>query len=337
MNILAVDDDELCLDVLEHTLRREGHRVHKASNGEEALEVLDRGECRLVVSDWEMPRMNGLDLCREIRRRDTRGYTYVILLTSHEGTDDVVSAMAAGADDFVTKPFHPAELGARIRVGARIASLETREMTIFALARLAESRDPETGHHLERVQSYSQVLATQLSHSSRYADQIDDEFVRLVFLTSPLHDIGKVGIPDAVLLKPGRLSDEEFDIMKTHTVMGAETLAAALERYPEARFLQIARDIALTHHERWDGKGYPHGLEGESIPLCGRIVALADVYDALTSKRVYKDAFSHVVAKSLILEGRGKHFDPEVVDAFLNVEAEFQEIRQRFSTGASPN
>ncbi len=154
---------------------------------------------------------------------------------------------------------------------------------------------------------------------------------QLIYLTSPLHDIGKVGVPDAVLLKPGRLSNDEFEIMKTHAALGAETLDAALKRYPSARFLKIARDIAATHHERWDGTGYPAGLSGPQIPLCGRIVSLADVYDALASKRSYKNAFSHQVARSIILEGSNTHFDPDVVDAFLQIEHEFLSIRERFS------
>ncbi len=335
MQILIVDDDELSLDVLEHALTCEGHSVLRARHGREALEILQQGECRLVISDWDMPHMTGIELCQAIRSRDFGGYIYLILLTSHRGTADLVEGMSAGADDFITKPFHAAELAVRVRVGCRIVSLETRDMAIFALAKLAESRDPETGHHLERVQCYSRALAEQLGRNSRYAAQIDKEFIRLIYLTSPLHDIGKVGIPDAVLLKPGRLSDDEFAIMKTHAMLGAETLDAALQRYPSARFLQIARDIAATHHERWDGTGYPAGLSGQQIPLCGRIVSLADVYDALTSKRTYKDAFSHHVARSIILEGSNSHFDPEVVDAFLEIEDEFLDIRARFSAERS--
>ena len=150
-------------------------------------------------------------------------------------------------------------------------------------------------------------------------------------LTSPLHDIGKVGIPDCVLLKPDRLSDTEFAIMKTHATIGARTLDAALQKYPDAKFLRIARDIALTHHERWDGSGYPAGLVGTAIPLCGRIMALADVYDALTSKRIYKAAYSHDIAKTMIIAASGSHFDPDIVRAFVRAERQFLEIRSRLS------
>ena len=166
--------------------------------------------------------------------------------------------------------------------------------------------------------------------------EIDAEFIRLIYQTSPLHDIGKVAIPDFVLLKPGRLSNAEFEIMKSHTTLGAETLDAALQRFPEARFLRMARNIAATHHERWDGTGYPLGLKGEEIPLCGRIVALADVYDALTSKRCYKEAFSHLIARSIIEKDTGTHFDPRIVAAFLAAEDEFLSIQRRFSTADNP-
>lgn len=199
------------------------------------------------------------------------------------------------------------------------------------MAKLAESRDPETGAHLERVRSYSRTLAQHLAGMEKFRDQVDAEYIRLIYLTSPLHDIGKVGIPDCVLLKPGRLSDSEFEIMKEHAAMGARTLDAALRQFPNVKFLQMARDIAATHHERFDGNGYPGKLVGAQIPLCGRIVAVADVYDALTSKRVYKNAFGHEIAKSIILKDSGSHFDPDIVEAFIQNEAAFRAIWAKFS------
>ncbi len=245
--------------------------------------------------------------------------------------------MSAGADDFISKPFHPAELLVRVRAGERVLALETRDVAIFAMAKLAESRDPETGAHLERVRRYSRTLAQRLAWNPAYYDQIDDNYTQLIYLTSPLHDIGKVGIPDSVLLKPGRLTAEEFDIMKTHAMIGARTLDAALHEYPGATFLQMARDIAASHHERFDGSGYPDRLRGTDIPLCGRIVALADVYDALTSKRVYKDAFGHDHARNVILEESGRHFDPSVVEAFLQCESQFIDIHRQFAEQRSPD
>jgi putative two-component system response regulator len=331
MRILIVDDDAMALEMLRHALTRAGHTVDSATNGREALEVLQRGNCRLVISDWEMPEMSGVELCRAIRAGDSAGYIYVVLLSARVGDQDTLEGLRAGADDFMTKPFNPAELALRVGIGERILSLETRDLTIFAMAKLAESRDPETGAHLERVCSYSRVLAQHLACLPRFQQEVDAAYARLIYLTSPLHDIGKVAIPDSVLLKPGRLSDREFEMMKEHTLLGAKTLDAALSQHPEARFLRMARDIAASHHERWDGTGYPNKLKGAEIPLCGRIVALADVYDALTTKRVYKGAFTHDVARSIIVEGRGTHFDPDIVDAYLANESTFVDIRARFA------
>ena len=336
MRVLIVDDNEIELSILENGLANAGYEVQCASDGREALEILRRGDCRLVVSDWVMPVMTGIDLCKQVRRGDFPSYVYFLLLTSRDSLAERLEGMAAGADGFIPKPYEQAELIAQIRAGERVVALETRDVAIFALAKLAESRDPETGAHLERVQNYSRVLARHLAGHPKFQDQIDAEFVHLLYSTSPLHDIGKVGIPDHVLLKPGKLDPAEFDIMKRHTLIGADTLEAALKRFPEARFLGMAKDIAASHHEKFDGSGYPAGLKGEAIPLCGRIVALADVYDALTSKRVYKDAFSHESAKGIILKDAGRHFDPDVAAAFVATEAEFLAVRQPFTQETSP-
>jgi putative two-component system response regulator len=331
MRILIAEDDEIAIEVLRRTLTKAGHEILCAANGREALELLRAGGIRLVVTDWEMPEMDGLNLCRIIRSGEFSGYIYTILLTSRDTSEEKVVGLAAGADDFIAKPFNPAELLARIQTAERVLSLETREVAIFALARLAESRDPETGAHLERVRSYSRVLAQHLAGLESMSQMVNAEFIRLIYQTSPLHDIGKVGIPDSVLLKPGRLSDSEFAIMKTHTQIGAQTLDAALEQFPGITFLQMARDIAATHHERYDGTGYPAGLKGEQIPLAGRIVSVADVYDALTSKRVYKNEFSHEVAKAIIVKESGTQFDPMLIDVFLATEPQFIAIRDRYS------
>ena len=331
MRVLIVDDNRLALTVLRNALVTSGYEVVSAGNGREALEVLRDGSCRLVISDLEMPEMDGLELCRAIRADGTHGYVYVMLLTSHDAREERVAGRRAGADDFISKPFDAQELLARVETAERILSLETRDVAIFAMAKLAESRDPETGAHLERVRAYSRVLATHLAGLEKFRGEINAEYIRLIYLTSPLHDIGKVGIPDCVLLKPGRLSDHEFEIMKTHATLGAQTLDAALRQFPGVKFLQMARDIAATHHERFDGTGYPNRLVGCAIPLCGRIVALADVYDALTSRRVYKDAFTHDIARSTILSEVGAHFDPDIIEAFTAHEREFGAIRLEFA------
>lgn len=327
MRVLIVDDDDITAAILEHALVRFGYDVAVARDGREAFDLVRTGQYRMVVSDWCMPEMTGVELCRQIRKRQTGGYIYIILLTSNSRTEDIVEGLNAGADDYITKPFQPRELQVRLRAGERILSLESRDLTIFALAKLAESRDPDTGAHLERIREYSRIMAEELVTGGRYSEELDGDFVEMIYLTSPLHDIGKVGIPDEILLKPGRLTPDEFEIMKRHTIIGGETLDVLASAHPEARYLLLARDIAWSHHEWFDGSGYPRGLAGEEIPLCGRIVAVADVYDALTSKRVYKSAYDHEMASSVIREGCGTHFDPDVVEAFLRRESEFLALK----------
>jgi putative two-component system response regulator len=320
MQILIVDDDDFALHVLQNTLGRMGYPVAMARDGQEAMEVLRKGDIRLVITDWDMPNMNGIELCRAIRREELSGYVYIIMLTGREGASQRMEGLFAGADDFLNKPLDPEELLVCLKTAERILALETRDLALFALAKLAESRDTETGTHVERVQAYTRLIAQHLSDEVKAVNGVDDEYIRLLYQTSPLHDLGKVAIPDSILLKPGKLTPGEFAIMETHTVIGAQTLDAALQRFPNARFLQMAREVAISHHERFDGTGYPNGLVGYQIPLCGRIVTVADVYDALTSKRVYKEAMSHERAMETILHGRGTHFDPDVVDAFQRAE-----------------
>ena len=341
MHVLLIEDDCISAEILANSLRHFGYDVTTVDNGREAFELIRTGKYRLVVSDWDLPEMTGVEICRQIRQRQSSSYIYVILVTSFEGVENVVEGLDAGADDFLTKPLQPEELRMRLRAGERILALESRDVVIFALAKLAESRDPQTGAHLERMREYCRVLADEMSRWGRFAEEIDGEYVELLYMTSPLHDIGKVGIPDSVLLKPGKFTDEEFEIMKQHTLIGGQTLDAAVRAHPEAQFLRMAYDIAMTHHERYDGKGYPHGLRGEEIPLCGRITALADVYDALTTRRVYKPKIEHEATRKIVLEGSGKHFDPDVVQAFRNREDEFIAIGERFDeitiTSGEPN
>lgn len=331
MQILVVDDDPMSTNLLKVTLDAAGHEMVVARSGREALEILGRTAIRFVISDWEMPGMSGPELCQTIRATEFNRYVYIMLLTARNDRASTVAGLAAGADDFLHKPFEREELSVRIRTGERIVSLETRDVTIFALARLAESRDPESGAHLERVRNYARCLAQDLMGRAELRLGIDSPYVNLIYLTSPLHDVGKVAIPDNVLLKPGRLDPDEFEVMKTHTTLGSQTLAAAVREFPEARFLRMAQQIALTHHERYDGRGYPNGLQGQDIPLCGRITALADVYDALTSRRVYKAASTHDVARSMILKDAGTHFDPLVVESFVRCDGEFRRIGGRFA------
>ncbi len=330
MKILVVDDDEIALAIARKVLTSEGHKVVCAADGVEALKILQQNEIQVVISDWSMPNLDGIELSQRIRKDASVGYIYIIMVTSRSSKQDLLTGLSAGVDDFITKPFEPAELLLRVRNAERIISLETTSVTLFSLAKLAESKDSDTGFHLERIRSYCRVLAENILANPQNKLDAPPRFAELLYRTSPLHDIGKVGIPDHILLKPGSLNDEEWQVMKRHTEIGAQTLDAVLQRYPHADYLRVGRDIAWAHHERWDGSGYPRGLKQLEIPLCARIVSLADVYDALTMKRVYKAAMSHEVARGIILEMEGKQFDPMVVRAFRQLEPQFLEIKESY-------
>jgi putative two-component system response regulator len=330
MKILIVDDELVSRKKMDLLVRSLGHETLVATDGLEGWGIWKNERPRMVITDWMMPRMDGLELCRKIREAEGSQYIYLIMVTSREDVNDLIMGMDAGADDFITKPFVKEELAVRIKAGERISGFETRDIVIFSLV---ESRDLETGQHLERIRHYSKTLAVAMSTSGNPPEEIDGLFLENIFLTSPLHDIGKVGIPDHILLKPARLDNKEFEIMKRHSIIGYKTLHEAMEKYPKADYLRMSADIARSHHEKFDGTGYPDGLKGEEIPLAARIVALADVYDALVSKRIYKYAYKHDVGRSIIENEKGKHFDPIVVDAFLEREKEFIEILERFSDG----
>jgi len=330
MEILIVDDELVSRKKMDKLVKSLGHETFVATDGKEGWDIWKNERTRMVITDWVMPGMDGLGLCKKIREAEGSQYIYLIMVTSKNEVPDIVTGMDAGADDFITKPFKKDELAVRIRAGERILGFETRDIVIFSMAKLAESRDPETGNHLERIRFYSKALAETIAKSDDPPQEIDNLFIDNIFLTSPLHDIGKIGIPDHVLLKPGRFDDKEFEIMKDHSLIGFETLNDALKRYPKAEYLQMSAEIARSHHEKFDGTGYPDGLKGKDIPLSARIVALSDVYDALVNKRAYKDAYSHDVAKAIIIKGNGTHFDPMVVDAFLSCEETFIEILNRF-------
>lgn len=355
--ILIVDDDDMNILILEEIF--EGRfPLLKASDGAEAVELAEKHRPWLVLMDIMMPRMNGYDACRVIKQLP-EPTPQVILVSAKASTGERVAGYNAGTDDYIIKPFDDEELIAKVGVQLRLREAQhelaearrqlaadnvqlhetvdaqlteldnTRDLIVFALANLADSRDPETGEHLERIRVYCRILADELSQTGPYQQTINQDFVDQIFLASPLHDIGKVGIPDAILLKPGRLSDREFDLMKQHALIGAHALQTVARRGGEGSFLQMAYDIARSHHEWWDGSGYPDGITGSTIPLAARIAALADVFDALTSSRVYKDAFNVEIARSMIEQEGGTHFDPAIVDAFLNRFEEFAAARAR--------
>ena len=337
MKILIVEDSHTDARVLQHALEHIGHEVTVVTTAEDAMKRLRSVTFPVVICDWELPGLNGDDLCRKIRQKSSINYTYIIMLTSRTEKKYVIEGLAAGADDYLTKPFEPQELFFRVRVAERLLSLQGRDLMIFSLAKLSESRDHETGIHLERMREYCRLLTTLLAKTPRFKDHIDADFISSIYLTSPLHDIGKVGIPDSILLKEGKLTVEEFEVMKTHTLIGGETLSAAAAKHPGHFYLKMACDIAMTHHEKFDGSGYPNGLAGLEIPLSGRIVAVADVYDALTSKRVYKPAYSHQKACNIIRCESGTHFDPEIAQVFLDNADQFQAIKLQLQDPETPD
>ena len=346
--LLIVDDEPLNINVLVE-LFKPHYKLAVAKNGEQALQrAQDDPPPDLVLLDVMMPGMDGYEVLRRLREQALD--MPVIFVTAMGEARDEQKGLELGAVDYVTKPISPAIVAARVKnhlelqrarqflrdqnalleeaVRERTRELRlTQDVTIQALASLAETRDNETGAHIHRTQLYVKVLAERLALNPAYAGVLTPEVVELMTKSAPLHDIGKVGVPDAVLLKPGRLNDEEFAIMKQHPTLGRDALQRAEDSlHGTSSFLRLAREIAYSHHEKWDGSGYPVGLRGADIPLPGRIMAVADVYDALISKRCYKEAYSHEEAVRIITEGRGQHFDPELVDVFLECAEEIRRV-----------
>jgi len=326
---LVVDDQPTSLKIASRTLSKAGYDVAEFRDAMSAWEhLVANPSIRIVVSDWHMPEMTGLDLLEKVRNERLGSDTFFLLCTATRDASSIRQAIESGADDYVCKPFEASELIARVGAGERRLALDTRVTMIESLARLADSRDPETGEHLHRVRLYCRALAEAAMKQGVYADRLDNRLAVLIDQTSILHDIGKVGTPDAILNKPGKLTDEEFAVMKQHTVIGARALEHGLEPEHTIGFMRVAHDIVLNHHEKWDGSGYPNGLSGEDIPLAARILAVADVYDALRSKRVYKAQMPHEKAVSILREGRGQHFDPLLIDVFDSIHERFEAISE---------
>lgn len=361
--VLLVDDQKIVAKTIQHMLTAiAGVQFHHCPDPNEAVATAARVGPSVILQDLVMPGVDGLDLIAAYRAQPAVSQTPLVVLSSEEEPITKAEAFRRGANDYIVKPPLRAELVARVQYHSRtyrlllkaraineaekrqlIAerqadALRARNTLIFGLAKLAESRDTDTGEHLERIAAYCRVLAEQL----RAVHDLTDEWIINLQLASSLHDIGKVGIPDSVLLKPGPLTPEERAVMERHPDIGATALDSILARDREDSLLRMARSIAASHHERWDGKGYPAGLSGESIPLEARIVSVADVYDALTSKRVYKPALPHDEAIGIIMKGRGQHFDPQIVDALHSCEIVFRHAGSLLHTddlrdGESPN
>jgi putative two-component system response regulator len=326
--ILLVDDDPAQRTLLNMCLQQLDCTVVEAENGREAFRILEKEpDIRLVITDLNMPIEDGFELISKVRGSDLR-YRYIIVLTSSEDEGALVKALSLGADDYIAKPVKPEELRLRVKGGIRLLRMEIQEELILSMAKLAEYRSDETGYHLERVQHYTRILAMDLSRKYpelKISTQVAEEFVRV----SPLHDIGKVAIPDSILHKAGKQTVQEIEVMKTHTNIGGQLLK---DIYTKSRssYLKTAYEAAMHHHERYDGNGYPFGLQGEEIPIVARIVALADMYDAMTSERCYKQASGHEEAKEAIIKERGGQFDPNVVDSFLEHEDAWLAIHNKF-------
>ncbi|PKM71781.1 MAG: two-component system response regulator [Firmicutes bacterium HGW-Firmicutes-16] len=345
-NILIVDDSPEAIKVLGNALPKYFKR-QVAISGERAIRLLETSEelPDLILLDVVMPDMDGYDVCRYLKKNERFKDIPVIYLSALTDTKDKVKAFKEGGVDYIEKPFQLEEIRARVNTHLKLRHFqkeletyndnlkqmvddkvkeisESQMATIFAFAKLAEARDKDTGDHLKRIQLFCRILAEKLSKQPNYKDRIDADFIDNLQQASPLHDIGKVGIRDAVLLKPGKLTKEELEEMKRHTIIGANTLEEVFKKYPCNDFIKIGIEIARYHHEKWDGSGYPEGLSGEKIPLSAQIMALVDVYDALRSKRVYKEAYSSNKAREIIIQESGKHYNPLIIATFLGCEQE---------------
>ena len=327
--ILIAEDDTAQRLLLKMALETVGFQVIDSVDGVDAMQQFNaNSEIRYVITDLQMPGLNGLDLIKEIRKIERR-YTYIIVLTSIDEKDSVNAALKMGADDYIIKPVSQDELNLRIGAGERLLRLESQEELILSMAKLTEYRSQETGFHLERVKLYTNVLALDMQeHHPEVA--ISAAIAAEIARVSPLHDIGKISVPDRILNKPGKLTDDEFAQMEQHSIIGGNILMDLFEKTEES-YLLVASQVAMYHHEKWDGSGYPKGLQGDNIPVAARIVALADVYDAISSKRCYKDPLDHAMVKDIILKGKGKHFDPRIVEAFLRHEDIWLTIRKRYA------
>ncbi len=373
--VLVVDDTRTNLSIMGELLSPL-YRVRVANSGPHALQAVQT-EPRpdLILLDIMMPGMDGYEVLRRLQADPKLNDIPVIFVTAMGSDDDEEHGLRLGAVDYVTKPIRPAILLARVKAHLELKHARTwlqnqnlhlenvvaqrmreneliKNVSIHALAMLAEKRDNETGNHLVRTRSYVQVLIKHLEAHPRFAEALQEPQRSLIIRAAPLHDIGKVGIPDHILLKPGKLTPEEFEIMKQHAQIGADALNEAVSRVlgpnPDAAteakagvsalaFLEIARQIAHSHHEKWDGSGYPQGLGGEAIPVGARLMAMADVYDALTCRRHYKDPFPLDRVEQIIRDGRGTHFDPDVVDAYFACRDQFIDIAQRFADERTPH
>jgi len=341
--IMIIDDTPANLDLLQILLQERGYSVMAFPRGALALNAALKNPPDLIMLDINMPEMDGFEVCRRLKASDSLKHIPVLFISAVDATEEKVKAFSVGGVDYVTKPFQIDEVNARVETHIRLVRMqnelmrynrqledlvqekvkdieESHHATILAMVKLAENRDDDTGRHIDHTRYLCKILAEKLVGNSRYSGYISDRYVVNIYNAAPLHDIGKVGIPDKILLKPGRLTADEWLIMKRHTLIGAETLQAVHTKHVRNIFINMGISIARSHHEKWDGSGYPEGLKGEDIPLSARIMAVVDVYDALRSQRPYKEAFSHEKSLEIIISGAGTHFDPDIVEAFGSLD-----------------
>ena len=355
--ILIVDDSPENVEVLSEILKP-FYRRSVALDGEKALQIAASADPPdLILLDIILPGLDGYEVCRRLKAKDKSREIPVIFVTVRGEVEDEAKGFDSGAVDYITKPISPSIVLARVKTHLELRAARealarqneilelkvkerteelalTQDATVLSLASLAETRDNETGSHIRRTQSYVRVLAEHLSNHAKFFSALDRETIERLFKSTPLHDMGKVGIPDSILLKPGKLTSGEFEIMKTHTTLGRDALLKAEILYQgkvSSSFLRLAREIVYSHHERWNGAGYPEGLCGTAIPLPGRLMAIADVYDALVTARVYKSPIPHEEAVAIMAAEEGRQFDPDVLNAFLAIQDKFSGITQQFA------
>ncbi|OYT93293.1 MAG: two-component system response regulator [Burkholderiales bacterium PBB3] len=356
--VMVVDDTAANL-LLMNDLLQDHYTVKIASSGSRALKIANSDKTpNLILLDIMMPEMDGYEVLRQLKANLATRDIPVIFLTARSDERDEQMGLDLGAVDYITKPISPAIVLSRVKthlalkasvdflrdkndyleqeVRRRMAEVrDVQDVTILTMASLAETRDNETGDHIVRTQHYVRLLAEHLRGHPRFSAYLNDVSIDRLFKSAPLHDIGKVGIPDSILLKPGPLTPEEFEVMKTHTTLGKEAIESAEARLGKTvPFLSCAKEIAYSHQEKWDGSGYPLGLAGDAIPISARLMAIADVYDALISRRVYKPPFSHAAAMEIIQQGRARHFDPDVVDAFVAIQLDCKSVAEAHTSDA---
>ncbi len=350
IQIMVIDDNVTNLNIARTAL--EGHYdVLLIPSGEKALKLFERITPNLILLDVDMPGMNGFDVIKQIKQSSLPVRNVpIIFVTAKDDSGSELDGLNLGAVDYITKPFSLPLLLKRVELHLQLQRYsqhlenmveektrvisELQYSIVHVLSDMVERRDGSTGGHLIRTQNYLKVLLDEVKRQKLYEDELRGLDMELLIHASQLHDVGKMSIPDRILLKPGKLTEEEFKIMKTHTTLGANAIRYAMSSFQEKKFLEIAASFAGFHHERWDGTGYPDGLSGQNIPIEGRLMAIVDVYDALISERPYKRSFSHEEAKDIITSGRGTHFDPLLVDVFTKVSDVFKKIAQTNSDEA---